>query len=68
LELHRFPQALVLSELPHFGTLPSVALLPWPCLRCFRHPEASINSGWIIQASGGSGLPRGVLPTTGLGH
>jgi hypothetical protein len=38
-------------------------LSPWPCLRCLGHSWASTMSGYIIQASEGSGLPPRGLAT-----
>jgi hypothetical protein len=48
LDLYRCPQALVPSALPDYGLLPSVALVPWPCPNCFKHPSVCTISGWII--------------------
>jgi hypothetical protein len=45
--------------------LPSVALILWPFLHYFEHPWASAVSVYVIQASGGSGLPSRDFATHG---
>jgi hypothetical protein len=49
--------------------LPPPTFAPaWLCLRRVGHPFASAISGYVIQALGRPGPPRGALPPTGLGH